>query len=83
MEQQELTLQWNYPGYSDPEASAETSLGSTQEQVLEYIKGHPRCTQAAIVKETGKHKSEISKVVGQLVERGLVIKKDGALMCLA
>ena len=81
VEQQDLALSWNYPSFSEPSSSATASLGQAQEQVYEYIRDHPRCTQAAICGETDKHKSQVSKIVNQLIGRDLVLKKEGVLIC--
>lgn len=81
VEQQDLALSWNYPSFSEPSSSATAFLGQAQEQVYEYIRDHPRCTQAAICGATDKHKSQVSKIVNQLIGRDLVLKKEGVLIC--
>ena len=42
---------------------------------------HPRCTQAAICAATYKQKSQVSKIVNQLIVRDLIRKKEGVMIC--
>ena len=81
VEQQDLALTWNHPSFSEPSSSATASLGQAQEQVYEYIRNHPRCTQAAICAATDKQKSQVSKIVNQLIVREPILRKEGVLIC--
>lgn len=82
VEEQDLTLPWRYPGYSEPVLSSVAELGSAQIEVLSYIKDHPRCTQASIVNELGKSKAQVSEICGKLITKDLIRKYDqGLLVC--
>jgi hypothetical protein len=74
VEPQELYLEWHYPSFSDPKLANISSLGPAQKAVLEYIKSHPECLQSSIGLATGKGKSQISEIVGKLVNKGHVRK---------
>ena len=59
----------------------EARLGPFQSKCLSYIKENPRCTQTAVSRELECDKSQTSRAVDKLVERGLVVKNDiGQLM---
>lgn len=77
VEQQELVLPWQSPGFSWPREMTEARLGSFQQRCLEYIRSHPRCMQGALIAEFDRDKSQVSRAVATLIQRGLVSKKDG------
>jgi hypothetical protein len=62
VEPAKLVLHWCYPGYSDPELAILASLGSTQVEVLDFIRSNPRCTQSAIVNKINKLKAKFWKL---------------------
>ena len=77
VEQQELVLPWQSPGFSWPREMTEARLGPFQRKCLDYIRSHPRCMQGALIAEFDRDKSQVSKAVATLIQRGLVSKKDG------
>ena len=83
VEQQELVLPWQSPGFSWPREMTEARLGSFQQKCLEYIRGHPRCMQGALIAEFYRDKSQVSRAVATLIQRGLVSKKDGERLVAA
>jgi uncharacterized membrane protein len=54
-------------------------LGTTQRQVLDYIKQHKGCTQTDIVNGLEKQKSQISNIIGKLCSEGYIFKEGKAL----
>ena len=77
VEQQELVLPWQGPGFGWPREMTEARLGSFQQKCLDYIRSHPRCMHGGLVAEFGCDKSQVSGAVAKLVERGLVEKQEG------
>lgn len=80
VEQQELILPWQSPGFSWPREMTEARLGPFQRKCLDYIRSHPRCMQGGLVAEFKCDKSQVSGAVAKLVERGLVGKHDGGYL---
>ena len=81
VEQQEIRLHWENPGFSEIGDALEASLGPFQRKCLTYIKEHPRCTQAAICDATHHAKSTVSEAIARLTQKRLVSKTiDGRLV---
>lgn len=80
VEQQELVLPWQSPGFGWPKEMTEARLGTFQHKCLEFIRGHPRCMQGAIIAEFSCDKGQVSTAVNKLVERGLVTKHEGGYL---
>ena len=59
--------------------SSNDDLGTTQRQVLDYIKQHKGCTQTDIVIGLEKQKSQISSIIGKLCSEGYIFKDGKAL----
>lgn len=77
VEQQELVLPWQGPGFGWPREMTEARLGSFQQKCLDFIRSHPRCMQGGLVAEFGCDKSQVSGAVAKLLERGLVERQEG------
>ena len=82
VEQAEFHLSWNGAGYNFSKDAAEAALGPTQRMVFDYVKEHPRCEQVRISKGLCKDQGQISKILAQLVERGVLIKMGDAYSAL-
>ena len=48
VEQREIAYNWNSPGFIGCGDARFAGLGSFQKAVFNYIKEHPRCTQATV-----------------------------------
>ena len=60
VEQREIAYSWNSPGFIESGDARFAELGSFQKAVFNYIKEHPRCTQAGIADAYHKHRSQVS-----------------------
>ena len=80
VEQQDLCFPWERPGFGWPSELVEARLGPFQSKCLAYIKDNPRCTQTSITEALGCDKSQTSRAVDRLVERGLIIRNDMRLI---
>jgi len=50
--------------------AAELGLAATEARTLRFVARHPGCTQSDIVRESGRDKAQIARVVKVLLERG-------------
>ena len=82
VEQYEKYLSWTWRGFSISDDVREAQLGPTQMLVLELIRESPRCTQKYIVDTIGKDQGQIARTIDRLIEVGLVVKKNNALMAV-
>jgi hypothetical protein len=80
VEQQELVLPWQSPGFSWPRGMTEARLGSFQQKCLNYIRSHPRCMQGGLVASLKCDKGQVSVAVNTLIERGLVERQEGGYL---
>ena len=80
VEQREIAYIWNSPRFIESGDARFAELGSFQKAVFNYIKEHPRCTQASIADPYHKHRSEVSEAVSKLVERRFVSKTENKLV---
>jgi len=80
VEQCEKFLTWNGHGFNIDDDVRLAQLGPFQQLVLMLIKETPRCLQKSIVDRTGKDQSQVSKANDNLVEVGLVVKKEARLI---
>ena len=80
VEQREIAYSWNSPGFIESGDARSAELGSFQKAVFNYIKEHPRCTQAGIADAYHKHRSQVSEVVSKLVEKRFVSKFENKLV---
>ena len=80
VEQQELCFPWERPGFGWPTELVKAKLGPFQSKCLAYIKDNPRCTQTSITEALGCDKSQTSRAVDRLLERGLIIRNDMRLI---
>lgn len=80
VEQQELVLPWQSPGFGWPQDMVEGRLGTFQQKCLEYIRAHPRCTQAAIVEHLSCDKGQLSAAVNKMITSGLISRREGLLI---
>jgi hypothetical protein len=81
IEQQDLLLEWQGPGFGWPKEITEAKLGQFQEVCLEFIRKHPRCTRTFLCEELNRDKSQVSRAVSRLIEVGFVEDKEmGQLM---
>lgn len=78
VEQQDLIMKWQSPGFSWPEDMAEAELGDFQRKCLERMRAFP-CTQKDIESELGADKGQISKAVAKLRRSGLAEKDQEGL----
>ena len=76
IEQQDLLLEWQGPGFHWPKEIKEAQLGEFQEVCLELIRKHPRCTRTFLCEELNRDKSQVSRAVSRLMELGLVEQKE-------
>ena len=76
IEQQDLLLEWQGPGFHWPKEINEAKLGEFQEVCLELIRKHPRCTRTFLCEELNRDKSQVSRAVSRLMELGLVEQKE-------
>lgn len=79
VEQQELVLPWQSPGFGWPQDMVEGRLGTFQQKCLEYVRAHPRCTQAAIVEHLNCDKGQLSAAVNKMITSGLISRREGLL----
>ena len=77
VEQQELVLPWQSPGFGWPSEMTIARLGPFQRKCLEFIRHHPRCMQSAIIAELGCDKGQLSKAIGTMAEYGLISRQEG------
>jgi len=82
VEQQEIAYTWLSPGFAEEGDARYAALGSFQKSVLNYVKGHPRCTQAGIAEELQRQKSQVSEAVSRLCEKGFVTKRENTLIAI-
>ena len=80
VEQQELVLPWQSPGFGWPQEMIEARLGGFQQKCLDYVREHPRCTQAAIVEHLDCDKGQLSTAINKMVTSGLIIRREGLLV---
>ena len=80
VEQREIAYNWNSPGFIGCGDARFAGLGSFQKAVFNYIKEHPRCTQASIADAYHKHRSQVSEAVSKLVEKRLVSRTENKLV---
>ena len=81
-QREDYRLTWTDRGFSDPEDRTLASLGPIQKAILEYVKQHPRCTQASICDALGKSKQQVNAAVNRLLEMELLKSAEGArLIC--
>ena len=80
VEQQELVLPWQSPGFSWPRDMTEARLGPFQQKCLNYIRSHPRCMQGGLVASLNCDKGQVSVAVNTLIERGLVERQEGGYL---
>ena len=59
VEQQELVLPWQSPGFGWPQDMIEGRLGTFQQKCLDYVCEHPLCTQTAIVEHLNCDKGQL------------------------
>lgn len=76
IEQQDLILEWQGPGFHWPKEIKEAKLGQFQEVCLELIRKHPRSTRTFLCEELKRDKSQVSRAVSRLMELGLVEQKE-------
>ncbi|GAB4061275.1 MarR family winged helix-turn-helix transcriptional regulator [Uliginosibacterium sediminicola] len=50
-------------------------LGPTEARALGYFARHPGCTQQDLVQQSGRDKAQITRIVQQLMERGLLARE--------
>lgn len=77
VEQQELVLPWQSPGFGWPSEMIIARLGPFQRKCLEFIRHHPRCMQSAIAAELDCDKGQLSKAIRTMVENGLIARQEG------
>ena len=83
VQQDDYRLCWTDAGFSDPQYRTYASLGPFQQQIVKFVKSHPRCTQTAIVEGLGKSKQQVKEAVNKLIERGIVKLVEGKkLICI-
>ena len=81
-QREDYRLTWTDRGFSDPEDRTLASLGPIQKAILEYVKQHPRCTQASISDALGKSKQQVNAAVNRLLEMELLKSAEGMrLIC--
>ena len=77
-----MYLAWNGHGFEINDDLREAQLGATQKLVLELIRENPRCTQKYIVDAIGKDQGQVARTIDRLIEVGLVVKRNNALMAV-
>ena len=80
IEQQELVLPWQSPGFGRPQDMIEGRLGTFQQKCLDYVREHPRCTQTAIVEHLNCDKGQLSIAINKMVTSGLILRREGRLL---
>ena len=75
VEQQDLCFPWERPGFGWPTELVKAKLGPFQSKCLAYVKDNPRCTQTSITEALECDKSQTSRAIDKLIERGLVFKQ--------
>lgn len=75
VEQDEFLLTWNGGGFDFHEDAATARLGDAQTEVLDYIKKNPECAQMQVVHALGKDQGRVSRIISQLLEQSLIVKK--------
>lgn len=81
-QREDYRLCWTERGFSDPQDRTLAALGSTQRAILDHVKLHPRCTQAAICEALGKSKQQVNSAVTRLLEMELLKSAEGMrLIC--
>jgi len=58
---------------------AELGLVAMEARTLRFIARHPGCTQSDIVRESGRDKAQIARVVKVLLERGEIRRRPEAV----
>ena len=76
IEQQDLILEWQGPGFHWPKEIKEAKLGPFHEACLDVIRNHPRCIRRFVEEELNRDKSQVSRAVSRLIELGLVEQKE-------
>ena len=83
VQQDDYRLSWTDAGFSDPQDRNYAALGPFQQQIVKFVKSHPRCSQTAIVKGLGKSKQQVKEAVNKLIERGIFKLVEGKkLICV-
>ena len=76
-------LCWTEAGFSDPQDRTYASLGPIQQQIVNFVKNRPSCTQTAIVEGLGKSKQQVNEAVNRLIELGIIKLVEGKkLICI-
>lgn len=82
-QREDYRLTWTDSGFSEPEGRAFAELGHIQKSIINYVKEHPSCTQAAIASALARTKQQVNEAVTILLERGHLKKVEGKkLICL-
>lgn len=77
VEQQELVLPWQSPGFGWPSEMIKARLGPFQRKCHEFICHHPRCMQSEIAAALGCDKGQLSKAISTMAEYGLISRQEG------
>ena len=80
VEQQELVLPWQSPGFGWPQDMIEGRLVTFQQKCLDYVREHPRYTQTAIVQHLNCDKGQLSSAINKMVTSGLILRREGRLL---
>ena len=79
----EYRMHWTEKGFSDPEDKRLADRGPFQKSIIEYVKHHPRCTQAAIGEALDRKKQQVNEAVSTLIESGILKRVEGQrLICV-
>ena len=83
VEQQELVLKWQDPGFQIVYDDPSYGLSRKQREVFSAIAAHPRCVQSTISAVLEMDKGQLSNIVSKLIELGRVKRlDDGTLIVL-
>ena len=80
VEKRDIAYNWNSPRFIEICDARFEELGSFQKAVFNYIKEHPRCTQASIADAYHNHRSQVSEAVSKFVEKRFLSRTENKLV---